>query len=143
MTLAGTWGGYSLLRKQSPLPPATGLAIETLLLAPLALGFLVWQQTRRAGALGHVSVAVQALIVASGVITAIPLLLFAYGARRIRLSTLGLLQYVAPSVQLALGVWVFHEAFSSSRLISFSFIWAALALYTADNLLAQRRVAGG
>lgn len=143
LTLAGTWGGYSLLRKQSPLPPATGLAIETLLLAPLALGFLIWQQTRGAGALGHVSVAVQVLIVASGVITAIPLLLFAYGARRIRLSTLGLLQYVAPSVQLALGVWVFHEAFSSSRLISFSFIWAALALYTADNLLAQRRAGGG
>jgi chloramphenicol-sensitive protein RarD len=65
--------------------------------------------------------------------------LFAYGARRIRLSTLGLLQYLAPTVQLILGVWVFHEEFSRSRVISFSFIWAALALYTADNVFAQRR----
>jgi chloramphenicol-sensitive protein RarD len=71
------------------------------------------------------------------VITAIPLLLFGYGAQRIRLSTLGLLQYLAPSVQLLLGIWVYQESFSHA--LAFSFIWAALVLYTADNLLAQHR----
>jgi chloramphenicol-sensitive protein RarD len=138
LALAGSWGSYSLMRKKSPLPGVTGLTVETLLLAPVAVGFLWWQHRDGGGALGHADTRTQLLVLSSGVITAIPLLLFAYGARRIRLSTLGLLQYLAPTVQLMLGVWVFHESFSRSRMISFSFIWAALALYTADNLMAQR-----
>jgi chloramphenicol-sensitive protein RarD len=81
------------------------------------------------------------LILSAGVITATPLLLFAYGAKRIRLSTLGLLQYLTPTVQLILGVWFFQEPFPASRAFSFAFIWAALALYTIDNLLSQRRAA--
>lgn len=139
LALAGTWGGYSLLRKKSPLSPVTGLTVETLLLAPLAIGFLLWQHHTGAGALGRVDARTHALVLSAGVITAIPLLLFAYGAKRIRLSTLGLLQYLAPSVQLVLGIWVYHEPFSRTRVLSFGFIWAALALYTVDNLLAQRR----
>ena len=139
LILAGTWGGYSLMRKKSPLAAVTGLTVETLLLAPLAIGFLLWQNHTGEGALGRVGLTTHLLVFSSGVITAIPLLLFAYGARRIRLSTLGLLQYLAPTVQLILGVWIFHEPFSRSRMFSFAFIWAALALYTADNLLAQRR----
>ncbi len=141
LIVAGTWGAYSLLRKKSPLPAVTGLTVETLLLAPFALGFLLWQHQVGAGALGRVSPALHGLILSSGVVTAIPLLLFAYGARLIRLSTLGLLQYIAPSVQLVLGVWVYHEPFTRTRAAGFAFIWAALALYTADNLLAQRRAA--
>jgi chloramphenicol-sensitive protein RarD len=143
LTLAGSWGGYSLMRKKSPLPAVTGLTIETLLLAPIAIGFLFWQHHVGKGALGHADLRIQLLVLSAGAITAIPLLLFAYGARRIRLSTLGLLQYLAPTVQLLLGIWVFHEAFSRPQMISFSFIWAALALYTADNLIAQRRVRSG
>ncbi len=139
LAIAGTWGGYSLMRKQSPLPAVTGLTVETLLLAPVAIAFLFWRHHTGEGALGRVDVRTHMLVLSSSFVTAIPLLLFAYGARRIRLSTLGLLQYLAPSVQLALGVWVYHESFSSSRALSFAFIWAALALYTADNLLAQRR----
>ncbi len=141
LALAGTWGAYSLMRKQSTLGSMTGLTVETLLLAPLAIGFLAWQQHTGEGALGRVDLRTHLLVLSSGVITAIPLLLFAYGARRIRLSTLGLLQYLAPSVQLVLGIWVFHETFSRARVLGFAFIWAALALYTADNLLAQRRAA--
>ena len=99
----------------------------------------LWRHHTGEGALGTVDLRTQLLVLSSGVITAIPLLLFAYGARRIRLSTLGLLQYLAPSVQLVLGIWVFHEPFSQSRVLSFAFIWAALALYTADNLWAQRK----
>jgi chloramphenicol-sensitive protein RarD len=141
LLLAGTWGAYSLMRKRSPLPAVTGLTVETLLLSPFAIGFLLWQHHAGAGAMGRADLNTQLLILSSGVITAVPLLLFAYGARRIRLSTLGLLQYLAPSVQLGLGVWVFHEPFSQARMLSFGFIWAALALYTADNLLAHRRAA--
>ena len=139
LALAGTWGGYGLLRKKSPLGSLIGLTVETLLLAPFAVGFLLWQHHTGAGALGRVDAATQLLILSSGVITAVPLLLFAYGARRIRLSTMGLLQYLAPTVQLALGVWVYHESFSRDRLAGFAFIWAGLALYTADNLWAQRK----
>lgn len=139
LVIAGTWGGYSLMRKKSPLPAVTGLAVETLLLVPIAIGYLLWRHHTGEGALGRVDLRTHVLVLSAGIITAVPLLLFAYGARRIRLSTLGLLQYLAPTVQLILGVWVFHESFSRSRLVSFAFIWAALGLYTADNLLAQRR----
>ncbi len=139
LALAGTWGGYGLLRKKSPLGSLIGLTVETLLLAPFAGGFLLWQHHTGAGALGRADAATHGLILSSGVITAVPLLLFAYGARRIRLSTMGLLQYLAPTVQLALGVWVYHESFSRERLAGFAFIWAGLALYTADNLWAQRK----
>ena len=139
LVIAGTWGGYSLMRKQSPLGSLTGLTVETLLLAPVALGFLLWQHHTGEGALGRVSLAQHALVVSSGVITAVPLLLFAYGARRVRLSTMGLLQYIAPTVQFTLGVLVYHEEFTHGRAVSFAFIWAGLALYTADNLWSQRR----
>lgn len=139
LALAVTWGGYSLMRKQSAFGAMAGLTVETLLLAPLAIAFLVWQEHTGHGVLGRADLRTHFLVLASGVITAVPLVLFAYGARRVRLSTLGLLQYIAPSVQLMLGVWVYHEPFSRSRVLSFSFIWAALVLYTADNLLAQKR----
>ncbi len=139
LALAGSWGGYSLMRKKTPLGAVTGLTVETLLLAPFAVAFLVWQQQRGTGALGHVDTWHHVLLLSSGVITAIPLILFAYGARRVRLTTLGLLQYLAPTVQFAIGVWIYHEPFSRDRLSSFGFIWIGLALYTVDNVLAQRR----
>jgi chloramphenicol-sensitive protein RarD len=138
LTLAGTWGGYSLLRKKSPLGPLTGLTVETLLLAPLAVGYLLWRHHTGEGALGRVGPATHVLVLSAGVITAVPLLLFAYGAKRIRLSTLGVLQYLAPTVQFALGVWVYHEPFSRERAVSFGFIWLGLAVYTVDALWAQR-----
>lgn len=137
--LASSWGLYSLIRKQSPLGSLTGLTVETLLLAPFAVGFLWWRYRSGAGALGHVDMRTHVWLMSSGIITAVPLLLFAYGARRIRLSTLGLLQYLAPTVQLGLGVWLYREPFSRERLFSFAFIWAGLVLYTVDNVLAQRR----
>jgi chloramphenicol-sensitive protein RarD len=141
LTLAGTWGAYSLMRKQSPLGSLSGLTVETLLLAPVAVGFLWWQHHTGEGALGRVDLRTHLLVLSAGVITASPLLLFAYGARRIRMTTLGLLQYIAPTVQLVIGVWVYHEPFTRSRAPGFAFIWAALVLYSADNLLAGRRSA--
>jgi chloramphenicol-sensitive protein RarD len=138
LTLAASWGGYSLMRKKSPLGAITGLTVETLLLTPVAIGFLAWQHQAGAGALGRVDAATHVLVLSSGVITAVPLVLFAYGARRIRLSTLGLLQYVTPTMQFALGIWLYLEPFSRGRAMGFALIWIGLALYTADNLLAQR-----
>ena len=139
LALAATWGGYGLLRKQSPLDALPALTLETVLFLPLAAGVLGWGWVAGSGALGRVDGATHALLLSAGVITTIPLLLFGYGARRIRLSTLGLLQYLAPSVQLVIGVWVYREPFARERALRFGFIWAALALYTADNLLAARR----
>jgi chloramphenicol-sensitive protein RarD len=137
LALAVTFGGYGLLRKRSALGPLTGLATETTLLAPAAAAFLLWREFNGGGALGHAPATTQALVLSTGVVTAIPLLLFAYGARRIRLTTLGLLQYIAPTVQFTLGVTVFHEPFARERLLAFAFIWAGLALYTWDNLRAS------
>ena len=140
LVLAATWGGYSLMRKRSALGAVPGLAAETLLLAPLAVGFLVWREITGAGALDRADVSTHLLILSAGIVTAVPLLLFGYGARRVRLTTLGLLQYLAPTVQLVIGIWVYHEPFTRLRLPGFAFIWAALALYTVDNVLAARRV---
>ncbi len=142
LALALSFGFYGLLRKQSALGPLTGLAVETVLLAPLAVGYLLWRQQTGEGALGRVDAATQWLLLSTGIVTAIPLLLFAYGARRIRLTTLGLLQYIAPTVQFTLAVAVFHEAFSRERAMAFALIWAGLALYTFDNVWTQRRKSG-
>lgn len=143
LVLAATFGAYGLIRKKSPLGPLAGLGVETLLLAPAAIGFLVWCQWQGTGALGRVDVGTHALLLSTGVVTAVPLLLFAYGARRVRFTTLGLLQYIAPTVQFALGVWWYREPFSAERGAAFALIWAGLALYTADNLWSHRRLMAG
>lgn len=139
LTLAATFGAYGLLRKKSPLGPLVGLGLETLLLAPLALAFLAWRQQIGAGAIGHISNTAYVLLLSAGIITAVPLVLFAFGARRIRFSTLGLLQYIAPTVQFAIGAWVYHEPFSRERAMAFVLIWIGLIVYTADNLWHQPR----
>jgi chloramphenicol-sensitive protein RarD len=139
LTLAATWGGYGLMRKQTSLGALTGLTVETLLIVPFAFVFLIWRERAGLGAFGHTDALSHTLLVGAGIITAVPLTLFAFAARRIRLSTLGLLQYLAPTVQFALGVAVYHEPFSRERAASFALIWIGLALYTADNLWAQRK----
>jgi chloramphenicol-sensitive protein RarD len=115
-----------------------GLASETLLLSPLALGFLVWVEQHGTGALGHSSAGINALLVGSGLITALPLALFAYGARLIPLSTVGLVQYIGPTLQFLIGVLVFHEPFPRARAIGFVLIWSALAIYAGDSLWRSR-----
>lgn len=143
LSLAGTFGAYGLVRKKSPLGPLVGLGLETLLIAPLAIALLWWRHTQGIGALGTAPGWEQALIVSSGVVTAVPLLLFAYGARRVRFTTLGLLQYIAPTAQLAIGVWLYHEPFARERAAAFALIWCGLALYTWDNVWSQRRITEG
>ncbi|RXK53755.1 EamA family transporter RarD [Oleiharenicola lentus] len=139
LTIAFTWTTYGLLKKKSPLGPIAGLTVETLLLFPVAAGLLLWWHHTGAGALGRVDLRTQAFVLSAGVVTAVPLLLFAHGAQRIRLTTLGLLQYLAPTVQFLLGVFLYHEPFDGPRLQAFAVIWAGLFLYSADGFWSQRR----
>ena len=104
-----------------------------------AAALLLWRQHTGEGALGHVDARTQAFVLSAGVITAIPLVLFAYGAQRIRMTTLGLLQYLAPSVQFVIGLFIYHEPFDSARLQAFGLIWIGLIVYTADTFWVQRR----
>jgi chloramphenicol-sensitive protein RarD len=134
LTLAISFGGYGLLRKTARVESLTGFAIETGFLAPLALGFLVYQDLIGAGAFGHAGAWTDILLLAAGPITALPLLMFAHGARRLRLATLGLMQYIAPSVQFLLAVWLWNEVFTMTHLATYLLIWSALALYTWESL---------
>ncbi|MES2047790.1 MAG: EamA family transporter RarD [Pseudomonadota bacterium] len=134
LSLAASFGAYGLLRKTAALGPLEGLSLETFLLFPFALAYLTFSAANGQSAFLHSAITTQLLLLAAGPITAIPLLLFAAGARRIPLATLGLLQYISPSIQLLLGVWIYHEAFSAGRLIGFATIWAGLIIYSAEGL---------
>lgn len=139
LSIAFTWTSYGLLKRRSPLGPIAGLTVETLLLFPFAAALLLWWHHTGEGALGRVDLRTQGYVLCVGVVTAVPLLLFAYGARRIRLTTLGLLQYLAPSVQFLIGLFVYREPFDAGRLQAFTLIWIGLAVYTADSFWSQRR----
>jgi len=129
-----TWAGYSLLKKKTPMAALPGFALETLLLAPVALAYLGWLAVRGGGAMGHADTTTLGLIFASGAVTALPLLMFAEAARHLRLTTLGLLQYLVPTCQFLLGWLVYHEPFTRDRVLAFALIWAGLVLYSADLL---------
>jgi chloramphenicol-sensitive protein RarD len=107
--------------------------------SPAAAVALLWWHHTGEGALGRIDVRTQAFVLSAGVVTAVPLLLFAYGAQRIKLTTLGLLQYLAPTVQFLIGIVVYHEAFDTARLQAFSLIWIGLLIYSADTFWVQRR----
>ena len=145
LSLALTFALYGLLRKTSPLGPLEGLALETLLIAPLAVPWLLWWTVWADGVLLRGDPALTFWILLAGPLTALPLMLFAAAARRLRLATLGLMQYVSPTLQLACGVFFFREPFDADKLIGFAFIWAALAVYTAHALRTARAptAAGG
>jgi chloramphenicol-sensitive protein RarD len=140
LALAFSFGLYGLLRKTAPLGALEGLALETALLAPLAVPALAWLSWH-GGALSHADGATWAWLLFAGPLTAVPLLLFAHGARRVTMATLGLLQYLAPTIQFALAVGLFHEPLKVERLIGFALIWLALALYSAESLWMMRRQA--
>jgi chloramphenicol-sensitive protein RarD len=142
LLLACTFGIYGLLRKIAALGALEGLSFETMVLFPLALAYVVWLTVHGQNAfLNTHSDTTRLLLVAAGPITAIPLLLFASGARQIPLSVLGLLQYLSPTLQFLLGVWMFHEHFDAGKLVGFALIWAALALFAAEGLLNRSQAA--
>jgi chloramphenicol-sensitive protein RarD len=131
--LAVSFSLYGLLRKVISVDALPGLATETLLLMPLAVAYLLRCQAAGSGAFTQSGLAVAALLIGSGLITAIPLFLFAFGARALPYSTVGVLQYIAPSLQLLCGVLFYHESFAAARAAGFALIWLALLIYAADS----------
>lgn len=138
LTLAFTFAFYGLLKKLAPVESVVGLAIESGVLALPAIAVLVVLSARGDLAFGQVSTGNTLLLLSAGVVTAVPLLFFASAARRVSLSTLGLLQYLAPTLQLILGVTVFQEAMPPVRLLGFSLVWLALVIFSLDGLWGRR-----
>lgn len=138
LILAFSFGCYGLLRKVARPGGLTGLAVETLLLAPLAGGWLVFSFLRGELVFGVQGLGPSLWLAAAGPVTALPLIWFAEGARRLRLATIGFLQYLAPSLQFLLAVAVFGENFGMVQLASFGMIWAALLLYSIDTARSFR-----
>ncbi|NOZ08495.1 MAG: EamA family transporter RarD [FCB group bacterium] len=130
LTLALSFGSYGFLRKTARAESLIGLTVETGLLTPFVLFYLLAVADTPGGAALHQGFLTWVLLVGAGVVTGIPLLLFNYGTRMIRYSTVGFLQYLAPTLQLLLGIILYHETFTTVHLISFSFIWLGLILYT-------------
>ena len=137
--LAFTFGLYGLIRKVINVGSLVGLTMETFLLTAPALGYLIYLDMNGSAAFFKVSLQIDLLLTGTSVMTALPLLLFAMSARRVRLTTLGFLQYIAPSCMFVMAVFVYLEPFRTEQLISFVLIWTALAVYSIDSVVHYRR----
>ncbi len=138
--LAVTFAIYGYLRKITSVEPLEGLSIEVLILLPFAIGYLVFMESSQGTALMHEGGWTVFLLMLAGPMTVIPLFLFNYGAQRIRLATLGLMQYLAPTVQLVIAVWMYGEALTDTHLVTFGLIWAGLALFSWDTWRREREL---
>jgi chloramphenicol-sensitive protein RarD len=138
LLLAVTFGLYGLVRKTAPVESLVGSTVETLLITPIAIAYLALLAARGGGALGHAPVDIQWLLVATGIITAVPLVFFSSAARRLPLATVGFLQYLAPTGQFLIAVLVFDEPFARSKLLAFVCIWAGLVVFSVDALRRPR-----
>ncbi|HEX7782362.1 MAG TPA: EamA family transporter RarD [Sphingobium sp.] len=137
LTLALSFGFYGLVRKTTPVAPMRGLGAETVLLTPLAIVYLLWLNAHGGLAFGT-DPKITVLLILSGAITAMPLLLFAIAAQSLSMATLGIMQYLAPTLQFLTGILIFGEALSRGQMISFSLIWIGLILFTIDSLRGMR-----
>ncbi len=137
--LAISFGFYGLLRKTAALGSLEGLALETTILFLPALAYLVYVEVAGTGSFGHAGATINILLAFTGVVTALPLIWFAYGARRVTLATVGILQYIAPTFQFLLGVLVYGEEFTDTRVIGFSVIWTALLIYSLEGIVQGRK----
>ena len=140
LTLALSFGFYGLIRKIAPVGSLVGLTVETLLLSIPALVYLFYLDSQGAGNIFRVSLKLDLLLMGCALVTAIPLLFFTLGARRLYLSTVGLLQYIAPSCMFVLAVFLFREPFAMAQVVTFIFIWTALAIYSTDSFRYYKRV---
>lgn len=129
-SLAITFGLYGLVKKRAQTEAMVGLALETFFVAPLACIYIAFMESKGVGAISSVSTLEITLLMGAGIVTALPLLWFAKGARIVPLSTIGFIQYLSPTITLVIGVFIFKEAFTSVHTISFAFIWCALLLYS-------------
>ena len=139
LVLAFSFGLYGLIRKVAPVSSLVGLTVETMLMSVPALAYLVFLGSRHRGSIFRGDVKMDLLLMSTALMTAVPLLLFTAGARRITLSTLGLMQYLAPSGMFLLAVLYYREPFASAQLWTFVMIWTALAIYSTDSLKIYRR----
>jgi chloramphenicol-sensitive protein RarD len=137
--LAISFGLYGLIRKVAPVSPLVGLAVETLLISLPAIGYLIYLDYQGTGSIFRVSLNLDLLLMGCAPLTAIPLLFFTAGAKRLYLSTLGLMQYIGPSGMFLLAVFYYHEPFSTAQVWTFVMIWAALAIYSTDSVIYFRR----
>jgi chloramphenicol-sensitive protein RarD len=137
--LALSFGFYGLLRKTVKIESLNGLFVETTLLCPLAIGYLVYLGFTGAGAFGTVDWQTTFLLLLAGMVTALPLVWFTSGARRLPYTTVGVVQYVAPSLQFILAVFAFNEPFTTTHLVTFICIWTGLAVFMADSFAHQRQ----
>ncbi|MEJ2749484.1 MAG: EamA family transporter RarD, partial [Anaerolineae bacterium] len=142
LTLAFSFGFYGLLRKTAPLEALEGLGMETAVMFVPAVSYLIYLELTGRAAFGHGSWTTTFLLLLAGVVTAVPLWLFALGARRVTLVTRGLLQYIAPTLQFLIGVFVYNEPFSRAQMLGFSIIWLALLLYSAESVVTARKRRG-
>jgi chloramphenicol-sensitive protein RarD len=140
VTLCTTFGLYGLLRKKSGTAAIPGLFIETVLLVPAAIAYLFLLKTKGALVFDRGAWWLSILLISTGVVTAVPLFWFGYAARYLRLTTIGFLQYLAPTGSFFLGVFLYHEPFTRGHLITFSFIWIALAIFTWEAIFRWRSV---
>ncbi|WP_297910484.1 EamA family transporter RarD [Thiomonas sp.] len=140
VALAASFAGYSLLRKTAPLGAFEGLALETALVFPLAIGYLAWLPAGQANVFLVSTPGERLLLAAAGPVTTIPLLLFAAGARRIPLAMLGILQYVTPTMLLCLGVALYRERFDVAHGVGFGLVWIGIAIYLGDRLRPRKLV---
>ncbi|MCZ8333345.1 MAG: EamA family transporter RarD [Rhodobacteraceae bacterium] len=131
--LTVSWGFYAYLKKRLPLGPNQGFMLEVLILSPLALGFLLWTGAQ-GGLVFGADAGLTGLLLLAGVVTAVPLMVYANGAKLLRLSTIGILQYIAPTMIFLTAVFVFGEEFGTARAVAFPMIWAALVIYTGSML---------
>jgi len=138
LALAVSFGVYGLIRKVMQLPSLPGLFMESLFVMPFAGAYIFWQWRLGNSPIFSGDHALDLLLMGTGLVTSFPLLCFAYGARRIRMTTLGLLQYANPTIVFLLGIFVYHEPFSVDSLITFACIWTALALYTWETIRNRR-----
>jgi chloramphenicol-sensitive protein RarD len=139
LTVGITFGIYGLLRKTASLGALEGLTLETALLFPVAIVGMLLLSASNSSHFSHAPTGMQLNVMLAGPITAIPLLLFAGAARKISMTQLGLLQYLAPTVQLILAIWLWHEPFGTDRQIGFGLIWIALAIFTAESVWQRQR----
>ena len=140
ITLAFTFGLYGLIRKAARVPAVTGLAIETTLLSPVALGYIIWLIWADRLSFMALGKNIDILLLLAGVITVTPLILFGGALNRLRLSTMGIMQYIVPTAHFAWAVFAFGEPFTTGHLVSFGFIWAGLLLYSSESLGISRFV---
>lgn len=138
LTLAASFGTYGLMKKLAPLGPVQGLTFETGILFIPAAVFLIVEEIAGRGAFLHSGSLENLLMLAAGPVTTLPLLMFAAGVRRIPLSLVGMLQYINPTMQITIGVMLYHEPFTRIQLVGFSFVWCALALFAVEGYLSRR-----